>query len=105
MHPQQQHAVGHVEYAFHLAAEVGVTWGVDDVDFCAFVVDCHVFGQRMVIPRSRSRSLLSRIRSPVTSCSLNSWLRMDHFVNKGGLAVVNVGDNGDVANVFHVYKK
>jgi hypothetical protein len=30
---------------------------------------------------------------------------MDHFVNKSRLAVVNVGDNGDVAYIFHEFAR
>ena len=36
---QQQHAVGHVEHALHLAAEVGMAGGVDDVDLDILVGD------------------------------------------------------------------
>ena len=36
---EQDAAVGHVEHAFHLAAEVGVSRGVYDVDFSVVVVD------------------------------------------------------------------
>jgi hypothetical protein len=30
---------------------------------------------------------------------------VNHFVNKGRLAVVNVGDNGDVAYIFHEFAR
>ena len=36
---QQQHAVGHVEHALHLAAKVGVARGVDDIDFDVFIAN------------------------------------------------------------------
>ena len=39
---EKQAAVGHVEHALDLAAEVGVSRGVDDVDLVAFVVDGYV---------------------------------------------------------------
>ncbi len=42
---KQQAAVGHVEHAFHLAAEVGVSGGVDDVYLVAFIVDGNVLGK------------------------------------------------------------
>ena len=34
---QQQHSVTHIEHSLNLATKVGVTWGVDDVDFVVFV--------------------------------------------------------------------
>ena len=40
---QQQAAVGHVEYAFHLAAEIGVARGVDNVYLTVFVTYRNVF--------------------------------------------------------------
>ena len=40
---QQQTAVGHVQHALHLAAEVGVSRSVDNVDFCSFPINRYVF--------------------------------------------------------------
>ena len=40
---KQEAAVGHVEHALNLAAEVGVSRGVDYIDFVSFVVDGYVF--------------------------------------------------------------
>jgi hypothetical protein len=37
--------IGHVEHPLHFAAEVGVTWGVDDVDLYARIGDCRVLGE------------------------------------------------------------
>ena len=42
---EQEDAVGHVEHTLHFTSEIGVPRGVDDVDFDAFVVDAHVFGE------------------------------------------------------------
>ena len=42
---EQEDAVGHVEHTFHFTSEIGVPRSVDDVDFDAFVVDAHVFGE------------------------------------------------------------
>ena len=59
---QQDDAVHHVEDALHLAAEVGVAGRVDDVDAGVLPVDRGDLA-RMVMPRSRSRSLESMARS------------------------------------------
>ena len=40
---QEQTAVGHVEHTLYLAAEVGVSRSVDDIDFRTFPVDGNVF--------------------------------------------------------------
>ena len=42
---QQQASVGHVEHTLHLAAEVSVARGVDDVDLVILVIDGDVFGE------------------------------------------------------------
>ena len=66
---QQQHAIHHVHHPLHLAAEIGVAGGVDDVDLDLLLGQRRprcvmaVFLARMVMPRSRSRSLESITRS------------------------------------------
>ena len=51
----------------------------------------------MVIPRSRSRSLESITRSTSSSLAREDPGLTEHVVDEGGLAVVDVGDDGDVA--------
>ena len=41
----EQNGVGHLQHALHFATEVGVTGGVEDVDFDTLPVGAHVFGQ------------------------------------------------------------
>ena len=42
---QKDYAVHHFENALHLAAEIGVTGGVNDVDFDVLIVYRRVFGK------------------------------------------------------------
>ena len=58
-----------------------------------------MFLARIVIPRSRSRSLESRMHSPWSWLARNwpDWRSID--VDQGGLAVVDVGDDRHVADV------
>ncbi|MNS15201.1 hypothetical protein D3C72_468330 [compost metagenome] len=42
---QQQYAVNHRQYTFHFTTEVGVAWGINDVDVCAFVLNRAVLRQ------------------------------------------------------------
>ena len=64
---EQQHGVDHRQRALDLAAEVRVAGRVDDVDLHA-VQSTAVFLARIVIPRSRSRSIES-----MTRFSISSW--------------------------------
>ena len=36
---EQNASVGHVEHTLYLATEIGVSRGVDNIDFCSFPVD------------------------------------------------------------------
>ena len=96
---QQQHAVDHLEHALHLAAEVGMAGGIHDVDLHALVVDGGVLGQ------DGDAALLFQIVAvhdavgDLLVLTKNAAL-LEHFVDQRGLAVVDVRNDGDVADVL-----
>ena len=96
---QQQRAVGHLEHPLHLAAKVGVTWSVDDVDLDALVADGDVLGQNsdaalaLLIVGVKDALLHLLVLAEGTRC-------LEHLVYQRGLAMVDVRDDGDVANGF-----
>ena len=98
---EQERAVGHEERALDLAAEVGVAGRVDDVDLADGAVGCRqrtlVFFARIVMPRSRSRSFESITRSVSDLVGAERPRLAEHVVDERRLAVVDVGDDGDVA--------
>ena len=59
-----------------------------------------VFLAKIVIPRSRSRGLESMMSSPTCWRSWKALSLLEEGVNEGGLAVVDVGDDGEVAEVL-----
>ena len=96
---EQQSAVRHAQDALDLAAEVGVTGGVDDVDLHALVLDGDVLGQDgdaalALLVVGVEHALLNllvlaeRVRCP------------EHLVDQRGLAVVDVRNDGDVPDVL-----
>ena len=95
----EQGAVGHVQHALHLAAEVGVARRVDDVDLHVVVHDRDVLGQD-------GDAALALLVVAVQHALVNLLVLAEHAagvqqaVDDGGLAVVNVRDNGDVADVL-----
>ena len=99
---QQQHAVDHGQPALHLTAEVGVTWGVDDVDDCdgsIRVVAVHggVLGQdRDAFFPLEIAGIHQPVNDVVTAVSQCAGLPQ-HRVDQGGLAMVDVRHDGDVA--------
>ena len=66
---QQHRAIHHIEAALHLPPEIGVSRRIHNIDFDLVVIDRRVFAM-MVIPRSRSRSMESMMRS------LTSWFSL-----------------------------
>ncbi len=96
---QHDRAIDHVEDALHLAAEIGMAGGVDDVD--AHVLpddrgrlgedgDAALLFQLVGIHHALGDALILAVGTGL----------LQQFVDQRGLAVVDVGDNGDVAQ-FH----
>ena len=93
---EQQHAVDHRETSFDLAAEVGVAGGVDDVDLHVAVADGGVLGQ----DRDALLALqVHGVHDPVGDLLVGAERAglAEHGVDQRRLAVVDVGDDGDVA--------
>jgi hypothetical protein len=93
---QQQHAIDHRQHALDFAAEVGVSRGVDDVDVGAFEVD------GAVLREDGDPALLFQVvgvHDPLGDGLVRGEGAglTEQLVDEGGLAVVNVGDNGDVS--------
>ena len=42
---QQEASIGHIEHALHFTAEVGVSRGIDDIDFTTLIANTDVFGK------------------------------------------------------------
>ena len=95
---QQQHAVHHGQAALHLAAEVGVPGGVDDVDGQPAVADRGVLGQDRDALFPLQVTGVEHTVGHVGVGPERTGLP-EHRVDQGGLAVVNVRDDGDVTQV------
>ena len=94
---QQQNRVNHRQNTFHFAAEVGVAWGVDDIDVGAFVLNSAVLRQ------NRNAALLFQVvrvhDSGVDRLVFTEGAGLaQQLIHQRGFAVVNVGDNGDITN-------
>ena len=95
---QQQRAVGHVQDALDLAREVGVSRRVDDVDLDPAVYHGRVLRQdrdallplEVVRVEDQLADLLVGAEKPAL---------LEHPVDQRRLAVVDVGDDRDVADV------
>ncbi len=98
---QQYDAVGHVEHTFNLAAEIGVTRGIYDVDFVIFVFDRDIFCQ----DGDTTFALNVVIVHYKVACLVlfaEKFALENHFVDKGGFAVVDVGNDCNVSEFKHL---
>ena len=98
---EQQHAVGHVEHALNLAAEVAVARGVDDVDLDTLIDDGDVLGE--------DGDTALALQVVVVQDQLAQVLRLthqvglvDHPVHERRLAVVHMGDDRYVSDFLHI---
>src|SRR6478609_4942917 len=95
----QQHAVDHAEGALDFAAEVGVAGRVQDVDNLVLPVDGRVLGL------DRDALLLFEVHG-VHGALFDALVGavdtalLEELVDEGGFPVVDVGDDGDVADVL-----
>ncbi|MNZ27469.1 hypothetical protein D3C78_446880 [compost metagenome] len=96
---QQQYGVDHRHYTLNLATEVGVAGGVDDVDVVAVPVDGGVFRQN---GNAALFFLVVGVHHAlvVELVTLQGAGLAQEFVDQGGFTMVNVGDDGDVTQIF-----
>ena len=93
---EQQGTVRHHERTFDFATEVRVSRSIDDVDLHAFPANAGVFRE----DRDASFALeVVRVHHALGNDLVvpkRSGLA-EHVIDEGGFAVVDVGDDGDVA--------
>ena len=95
----EQRAIGHVQNALNLAAEVGMARGIDDVDLHALVRNGDVLGKD---GDAALTFLIVRVQNAFLDfLILTEYVRgPQKTVNQGGFAVVNVGDNCNVTQIL-----
>ena len=94
----EQHTFDHAQNALHFATEIGVARRVDDVDLRVVPADRRIFGEngdsalffkRIGIHHAFFYDLIFAESSSLA----------EHLVDEGGLPVVDVRDDSDVANL------
>ena len=102
-------AVDHIHDPFDLARKIRMPGSVDDVDLIPLVVDASRLGKD-----GDSSFVLERIGIHAAGGDLfvfaESPARLEHGIDKSGLAVIDVGDDGDVSdfvvhNEYLLHKK
>ena len=95
---QHQRAVHHVQDALDLAAEIGVAGGVDDVDAGVLPLHRGRLGQNGDAALALQIVGIHRALDLALVVAVGAGL-LQQPVDQRGLAVVDVGDDGDVAKV------
>ncbi len=96
---QKQGRVCHAQHALHLAAKVCVARGVDDVDLHALVLDGDIFSQNgdaalaLLVVGVENTIFYLLVCPEGIGCA-------QQLVHQRGLAMVDVGDNGNVSQVL-----
>ena len=99
---EQDDAVDHLEYAFHLAAEVGVARGIDDVYLRVAVADGGVLREYGDAALALEVAGVHDPRLDLLIFAEHARL-LEHLVDQSGLAVVDVGDYRNVPQLVQVY--
>ena len=96
---EQQHRIDHRQHALDFAAEIGVPGRIDDVDAVAVPLDGRVLGQdgdaAFLFERVRVHDALWNDRAGVKRAGL-----LQELVDQRGLAMVDMRDDRDVAEVL-----
>jgi len=97
---QQQYGIHHGHDPLYFPAEVGVAGGVHDVDAIVIPLDGGVLGQNGNAPLFLQ---IVGVHDPfdVAGAISQGARLLQQLVHQGGLAVVNVGDDGDIAQTFN----
>jgi hypothetical protein len=95
---QEQHAIDHGEHALHFAAEVRVSGRIDDVDAVITPGDRGILGQdgnaALALQHVAVHGTLGNHLMLAEGTGL-----LEQLINERGLAVIDVGDDRDVADV------
>ena len=98
---QDQHPVHHAQDALDLAAEIRVAGGVHDVDLGSLPAHRRVLGQDGDAPLPLQRV---RVHHPLFHLLVGAERPRlpQHLIHQGGLAVVDVSDDGEVTDQRNV---
>jgi len=96
---EENGSVHHIEAPFHLAAEVSVSRGIDDIDLYLAISDGGILGHDCYPPLPLE---IEGIHHPVLYCLMlpEGAGSPQHGIYEGCLAMVNMGNDGDISKLF-----
>ena len=100
---KNDHAIDHRQDALDLTAEIGVARRIDDVDAGVFPLDRGALGKNGDAALALDVVRVHRPFDLALVLAIGAGL-LEQLVDEGGLAVVDVGDDGDISQI-HVCLK
>ena len=97
---EQQTAVGHIQHALHLAAEVGVSRRINDIDLHPFPGDTHILRKDRDAALTLQVVGVEHLAAQVLSLTEEISCQ-HHLVHERRLAVVYVRNNCDISDILH----
>ena len=98
----QQHAVDHVHDTLDLAAEVGVSRSIHNVDVVVLVLEGGVLGaNRDALFLFQVHGIHQALHLGLSLVGAEGSGLLEKAVDERGLAVVDVGDDRDISDVLH----
>ncbi len=101
----QQHGVHHRQHALDLAAEVGMPWGIDDIDAEVLAFRAGPANGGVLRQNGNAALLLDLVGVHHALADLLALTEgaglFQELVDQRGLAMIDVGDNGDIAKVLN----
>src|SRR5699024_7119549 len=103
---EQHHTVNHGQAAFDFATEVGVSWGINDVNRDVLTVRCWTRIEHGGVLGQDGDALFFFEFTGVHHTIFSFFVVSEcagcgqHCVDQGGFSVVYVSDDGDIAKIF-----
>ncbi len=95
---QEEHAINHVHDAFHFTTEIGMAGRIDDIDGDAVVLDAGILGKDGDATLSLQVIGIEHAFGKLLVLMEDVGLAQ-HAIDQGRLAVVDMGNDGDVADI------
>ena len=100
----QQHAINHFHNPFNFTTEVGVAWGIQNVDLVLTVLNGRVLGEDGDTTFTFNGV---GIHCPILNFEVfwQSVRLLQHFIDQSSLTMVDVGNDRNVANIITCFQK
>jgi len=96
---EQNATIGHIENTLHLAAEVRMSWGVDNINLDATIIDSSIFSQNS---DAALALLIVRVHDQLAHLLIfaEDVTLFEQAIDQGSFAVIDVSNDGDITDII-----